>query len=138
MNCLSLDTHIMTEEGLKRVTEIEIGDLVYAFDQETQELVLKPCSGIYDNGIKEVYELKTLHHSIKTTINHPFLTVQRSRKKEENTLIWKTLEELEIGDEIIVLKKTQNGKSLKFDKIELSKKGDFKVHKINEVKLPDR
>ena len=117
MNCLSLDTYIMTEDGLKRVIEIQLGDLVYAFDQTTGDLVLKECSGIYDNGTKEVYELKTLHHSIKTTLNHPFLTVQRSRKKNENALIWKTLEQLELGDEIIVLKKLTSGKSYTFKKI---------------------
>ena len=108
MNCLSLDTYIMTEDGLKRVIDIQLGDLVYAFDQTTGDLVLKECSGIYDNGIKEVYKLKTLHHSIKTTLNHPFLTVQRSRKKDESALIWKTLEQLELGDEIVVLKKEPN------------------------------
>ncbi len=137
MNCLSLDTFIMTEDGLKRVIEIQLGDLVYAFDQTTGDLVLKECSGIYDNGTKEVYELKTLHHSIKTTLNHPFLTVQMSRKKDVNALIWKTLEQLELGDEIIVLKKLTGGKSYTFKKIDLSVRGDFKVHKINEIQLPE-
>ena len=137
MNCLSLDTHVMTEDGLKRVTDIQLGELVYALDQKTSNLVLKECSGIFDNGIKEVYELKTLHHSIKTTINHPFLTVQRSRKNYDNKLIWKTLEKLKPGDEIIVLKNMKGGESYSFKEIKISKKGDYKVHKINEIKLPE-
>ncbi|MHA1667087.1 MAG: thiamine pyrophosphate-dependent enzyme [Candidatus Heimdallarchaeaceae archaeon] len=138
MNCLSLDTHIMTKDGLKRVSDIQLGDLVYAFDQKTGELVLKECSGIYDNGIKEVYELKTLHHSIKTTLNHPFLTVHRGGKGAKSNLIWKTLEELKPGDEIIVLKKLNEGKSYKFKKIMTSQKGDYKVNKINEISLPEK
>lgn len=136
MNCLSLDTHIMTEEGLKRVTDIKIGDQVYAFNQKSGELVLKECSGIFDNGIKKIYELNTLHHTIRTTINHPFLIVQRSRKNIENKLIWKTLGELNVGDEVVVLKSLAEGNSYTFETIKMSKLGDYKVNKLNEVVLP--
>ncbi|MHA1865529.1 MAG: thiamine pyrophosphate-dependent enzyme [Candidatus Heimdallarchaeaceae archaeon] len=138
MNCLSLDTHILTKDGLKRVLDVKIGDLVYAFDQKTGDLVLKECSGIYNNGIKEVYELQTLHHSIKTTLNHPFLTVQRGGKGKKNTLVWKTLEELKPGDEVVVLKNIREGQSYEFKKIQFSQKGDYKVNKINEVSIPDK
>ena len=136
MNCLSLDTLIMTEKGLKRITDVRIGEKVYAFNQKNGKLVLKKCSGIFDNGIKKVYELKTLHHSIKATSNHPFLVVNRSRKKQENKLVWKKLEELKKGDEIIVLKKSLEGKKYRFPAIKLSKKGDYKVNKINNMKIP--
>ncbi|MBU1198481.1 MAG: hypothetical protein KKF46_08230 [Nanoarchaeota archaeon] len=136
MNCLSLDTLIMTEKGLKRITEIKVGEKVYAFNQKNGDLVLKKCSGIFDNGIKKVYELNTLHHSIKATSNHPFLIVNRSRKKKENKLIWKKLEELKKGDEVIVLKKSLDGKSHAFPTIKLSQKGDYKVNKINNIKIP--
>ena len=71
-------------------------------DQNSGTLVLKECSGIFDNGIKEVYELKTPNHSIKVTKNHPFFSVQRSKTPSENKLVWKKLEELEVGDEIVL------------------------------------
>jgi len=80
MNCLSLDTFVMTEKGLKNITDIKVGEEVYAFNQKNHQLVLKKCTGIFDNGLKKVYELKTLHHSIKATSNHPFLTLKRSGK----------------------------------------------------------
>ncbi len=136
MNCLSLDTHILTKEGLKRVLDVKLGEEVYAFNQETGNLVLKECSGIFNNGIKGVYELKTLHHSIKTTLNHPFLTIQRSRIETDNKLVWKTLEELKTGDEIVVLKAMAGSESFVFKEIEISEKGDYKVNKINEITLP--
>ena len=117
MNCLSLDTYIATEEGLKRVTDIKLGDQVYAFNQTTGELVFKECSGIFDNGIKEIHELKTLHHTIKTTINHPFLKSQKSRKISENELIWKTLGELSVGDEVVVLESLTESPHFKTEKI---------------------
>jgi len=138
MNCLSIDTFIMTETGLKRIIDVQVGENVYAFNHANGSLALKKCTGVFDNGIKPVYELNTLHHSIKATSNHPFLVVQRNRSRKENTLVWKTLEKLQSGDEVIVLKKLEDGGSHEFGKIHLSKKGDYKVNRINELHLPDK
>ena len=52
MNCLSLSSLILTADGLKKITEIKTGDGIYAFDQNTQHLVIKKCSGVFDNGKK--------------------------------------------------------------------------------------
>lgn len=104
MNCLSLDSLVMTKDGYKKITEIKTGDGIYAFDQNTHQLVIKECSGVFDNGLKEVFELKTLHHSIKATANHPFLILKRNGRGKENTFVWKTLEEIKIGDRVVTLK----------------------------------
>jgi pyruvate/2-oxoacid:ferredoxin oxidoreductase beta subunit/intein/homing endonuclease len=135
MNCLSLDSLIMTKEGLKKITEIKVGDEIYAFDQKKHELVIKRCSGVFDNGIKDVYELKTRHHSIKATSNHPFLVLKRPGRGRKHTFIWKTLSEIKIGDEIIALKRVKTEKSLElaFKKVE---KGDYKVNKLNPTDIP--
>jgi len=115
MNCLSTSSLIMTKDGLKKITEIEEGDEIYAFDQKTYQLVLKRCSGVFDNGIKDVYQLTTLHHSIKATANHPFLVLKRNGRGKENNLVWKTISEMKVGDEEIVVLKNSNGKeSLKY------------------------
>lgn len=138
MNCLSKDSLIYTENGLKKITEIDVGEKVYAFDQKTNKLILKRCSGIFDNGVKKVYEIETLHHNIKATGNHPFLVVNKVPKGKPNRLIWKTLEELKKGDQVITLKKLEGKKAFTFKKITLSKKGDYKVNCINEVKIPKK
>jgi len=136
MNCLSRDSFIMTEQGLMRITEVKQGDKVYAFNQQTHELALKKCTGVFDNGIKGVYEVNTLHHSIRATANHPFLVVKRHGKQGRNTLGWKMLAELKPNDEVIVLKRLNDGKSYVFPPIKLSKKGDYKVNRINELAIP--
>lgn len=113
MNCLSLSAIIATKDGLKKITEVRLGEQVYAFDLTTHNLVLKRCSGIFDNGIKDVYELSTLHHSIKATSNHPFLIAIRNNDEnttriacqtKTNVFIWKTLEQIELEDEVVVLR----------------------------------
>ncbi|OQA32173.1 MAG: Pyruvate synthase subunit PorB [archaeon ADurb.Bin336] len=138
MNCLSTDSLIMTKEGLKKITQINVGDEVYAFNQKTHELVLKKCTGVFDNGLKRVYEINTNSNTIKATGNHPFLVLQRNGKSGENTFVWKMVEGLKVGDEIVALKKGLEGKSYYFNKIKTSAKGDYKVNKINEVLLPEK
>ncbi|MBU4343783.1 MAG: hypothetical protein KKG21_07225 [Candidatus Omnitrophica bacterium] len=136
MNCLSTDSMIMTEPGLKKITEVKEGDSVYAFDQKTHKLVLKECSGVFDNGVKDVYELNTLHHSIKATSNHPFLVLKRSGTGKTNQLVWKKLEDVNIGDEVVALKGLNGfSKSAMFD-FKKTKKGDYKVNKLNDINIP--
>ncbi|MFN3966880.1 MAG: LAGLIDADG family homing endonuclease [Endomicrobiia bacterium] len=126
----------MTENGLKKITDVKIGERIYAFDQKTHELVLKECSGVFDNGIQDVYRLETLHHSIEATMNHPFLVRQRTSRGKGNCFVWKTLGEIKVGDEVVSLKKLPEGKSVRFDfnKTEL---GDYKVNRLNEVNIPE-
>jgi len=137
MNCLSLDSLVMTKDGYKKITEIKIGDGIYAFDQNTYQLVIKECSGVFDNGLKEVFELKTLHHSIKATANHPFLILRRKGRGKQNTFVWKTLEEIKIGDRVVTLK-GMNGdcRPFKFQEIRKIEKGGYKVNRINAINLP--
>jgi len=92
--------------------------------------------GVFDNGRKRVFELETLHHNIKATGNHPFLVLKHNRRGKENTFVWKNLDKIKKGDEIVTLKKISEGISYIFKKIKLTKKGDYKVNKLNKVKLP--
>ncbi|MFH1199182.1 MAG: hypothetical protein V1650_03385 [Candidatus Omnitrophota bacterium] len=137
MNCLSASSLILTKDGLKKITEVKVGDEVYAFDQNTYQLVIKKCSGVFDNGRKEVFELQTHHHSIKATANHPFLVLKRNGRGRQNIFIWKLLEDIEAGDRVVTLKSMNGGgRPFKFQEIKRVEKGDYKVNKLNEIKLP--
>ncbi|MDD3975686.1 MAG: thiamine pyrophosphate-dependent enzyme [Candidatus ainarchaeum sp.] len=122
MNCLSTDSLIMTESGLKQITEIKKGEKVWAFDQKTYQPVLKKCTGVFDNGRKKVYEIETIHQNIKATSNHPFLVLKRNKNKE-NEFVWKTVTELKKDDEIVTLKK----KFYKNLDINKNLKNDYKI-----------
>lgn len=135
MNCLSTSSLIMTEKGLKKITDIKRGDKIYAFDQKNYQLVLKKCARIVNNGKRGVFELETLHHSIKATGNHPFLILKRNGRGKKNNFIWKMLNNIKVGDEVVVLKSLDQGKSFEF-KFKKVKKGDHKVNNLNEINLP--
>ena len=137
MNCLSISSLIMTNHGLKGILDIKVGDEIAAFAQNTHNLVYKKCTGVFDNGIKDVYELRTHHHSIKATSNHPFLVLKRNGRGKKNNFVWKTLEEIKANDEIVTLKRVEAEKSydFSFHKVE---KGDYKVNKINPIEIPEK
>lgn len=137
MNCLSISSSIMTKHGLKNILDIKVGDEIAAFEQNTHDLVYKKCTGVFDNGIKDVYELGARYHSIKATSNHPFLILKRNGRGRKNNFIWKALEEIKTGDEIVTLKRVKEEKSHEFvfQKVE---KGDYKVNKINPIEIPQK
>jgi pyruvate/2-oxoacid:ferredoxin oxidoreductase beta subunit len=136
MNCLPGDTLVMTETGAKRIDEVQVGERLYTFDKATNSLMVRRCSGLFDNGIRPVHEIATLHHLIRSTPNHPYLVVKRHGRGRERELRWKTLSDLRLGDEIVVMKRLDaDGSSLKLNFSPVTK-GDYKVHKLNEIKLP--
>jgi len=72
-----------------------------------------------------------LHHTLKATGNHPFLVVQHNGKGKESTLIWKNVEHLKAGNDVVVLKKFNEGKSFEFSKIDSNEYfGDEKIREI--------
>jgi len=138
MNCLPGDTIVMTKAGAKRVDEMHVGESVYTFDKATNCLKLRKCSGLFYNGMRPVYEIATLHHLIRSTPNHPYLTVKRHGRGRRRELRWKTLSELRLGDQIVVLRSLDDGgTSFKFNFTPVTK-SDYEVHKLNEIQLPKR
>jgi pyruvate/2-oxoacid:ferredoxin oxidoreductase beta subunit len=135
MNCLSTSSLIMTKDGLKRITEVEVGDEIYAFDQKTHTLVLKRCTGVFDNGRREVFELETSHHTIRATSNHPFLVLKRNGRGRRNALVWKTLSELRVGDEVVVLNNLDGGKPFEFT---FDPPRSAKATRLKKINLPKR
>jgi pyruvate/2-oxoacid:ferredoxin oxidoreductase beta subunit len=111
MNCLSIDSLVTTKRGLKKILDIEVGEEIAAMDLENHQLVYKKCTCIVDNGIQDIYELKTKHHSIKATPNHPFLVLRRGGRGRKHTFEWRRLDEINVGDEVVALKRVREEKS---------------------------
>lgn len=89
------DRHIprvQTIEGYKRITNLKVGEILYAHNEETGKLTTTTITSLFDYKIEEYIELKFENTPlIYTSLEHPFLT---------NTG-WKCASDLTDGDEII-------------------------------------
>ena len=92
--CFPAGTLIQTEHGTKKIEDIQIGDLVWAYDEDTNTTALQPVVDIMENESDHTISLFTEYEVIETTATHPFYTQDG----------WKDASELQIGDKI----KTQN------------------------------
>ena len=75
LKCFSGDTDVLTPEGPKSITEMEVGDPIYTLDPETFECEVKPVAEThqYENTYGELHHLSGNTHDFKITENHQFL-----------------------------------------------------------------
>jgi len=134
MNCLDPSSLVLTEEGLKKVSEVRVGELLYSFDLQRRTLVARRCSGVFFNGVHDIYEVVTPHHLIRATPNHPFLTLERGGR---NRLVWKTLSQLRVGDGVVVLRRIPYGDSYLFG-FKQPWAGDPQAAHPGPLRIPER
>jgi len=83
-SCFTPDTEILTPDGVKNVTEFEVGDDVYAMDEETGEMEVKSVINTvekpdYSGELVEISNGR-MHHTV--TPDHD-MVVENSRYKDE-------------------------------------------------------
>jgi RHS repeat-associated protein len=94
-SCFTGDTLVSTENGLKRIDEIEIGDKVWSYNIETGELELKEVQNVFVKENNEILHLTTSNgETIDTTTNHPFYVEEKG---------WIAAGDLEIGDVVYTI-----------------------------------
>ena len=70
--CFIAGTLIATADGQTPIEDIEPGDLVWAWDEETEDVSLKPVVETYANETDELIHLTVNGEEIVSTPNHPF------------------------------------------------------------------
>lgn len=99
--CVPLDYPILTAEGWKSVDDLVEGELVYAADTTTGQLVQTPLRGINHYSDAPVRTYSTRGFKVTTTANHKWVVAKRKRGKEDEI---KLVEAQDIKhDDIIML-----------------------------------
>jgi len=82
MNCFTPDTEVLTPEGVRDITALEVGDEVYSLDPETMEMTVKPVveTHSYPEYRNELIDIRTDKIDFRVTPNHRMLV----RKNETN------------------------------------------------------
>lgn len=73
--CFKEGTLVETEEGLKPIEEIAVGDKVLAYDETTGEQAYKPVVQLFRNTTNEWYHVHAGGEEIICTGGHPFYVV---------------------------------------------------------------
>ena len=73
--CFKEGTLVETEAGLKPIEEIEVGDKVLAYDEETGEQAYKAVKQLFRNETKEWYHVFAGGEEMICTGGHPFYVV---------------------------------------------------------------
>ena len=102
---------ILSASGLKPIEEIEVGDEVLAYEEETGEQAYKPVVRLFRNETKAWYHVKVNGEEIICTGGHPFyvLNAEEDRKvvefegvKASGTGTWICARELKVSDQVLL------------------------------------
>jgi len=93
-DCFIAGTLVATEDGNMPIEEIEIGDYVWAWDEETGEVSLKRVVETYINETVELVHVFVSGEEITTTTEHPFYLPVKG---------WIPASELAAGDALLLL-----------------------------------
>ncbi|NLV11216.1 hypothetical protein GOC74_14900 [Halomicrobium mukohataei] len=96
MNCFTPDTEVVTPDGVRDITDLEIGDEVYSLDPETLRLEVKPVVETHDypDYRGDLVDIETSKIDFRVTPNHRMLV----RKNETNGITEDEYQFVEAGN----------------------------------------
>jgi DNA polymerase I len=96
MNCFTPDTEVLTSDGVRAITDLEVGDEVYSLDPETEEVEVKPIEETheYPDYRGDLVDIQTKKADFRVTPNHRMLV----RKNETNGITWDDYRFVEAGN----------------------------------------
>jgi intein/homing endonuclease len=83
-------TLVVTADGLKKIEEIQVGDKVWSFNEQTGEIELKEVVSLSQNTAKVLIEITIGYEKIVCTPEHPFFVANN----------WVEAKDLNAGDKL--------------------------------------
>lgn len=111
--CFKAGTQIFTNDGYKNIEDIVKGDLVWAFDEKTENLRLQKVLNTFYRDFSQIFKIYINDEIIEATHEHPFFIGGK----------WLNVDELNVGDFVTLY----DGSKKRINKIELTE-GNFKVY----------
>ena len=111
--CFLAGTTVLTKDGDKDIVDVEVGDLVYAYDESTEQIALKEVVHVFKKERDHIYRIYFGDQVIEATNDHPFFIGGK----------WLEVEKLSNGDELTLY----SGKRVAIDSI-IFEKGVFTVY----------
>lgn len=93
--CVEQGTIISTPSGPVPVEQIQDGDVVFAFDNSTGQLVKAHVQGTASRQVEELIELEVDDNTIRVSLEHPFLVIRDGYEQ------WVEAQYLTADDEVL-------------------------------------
>jgi RHS repeat-associated protein len=103
--CFIKGTLVLMENKLQPIESIKIGDKVYSFDLDKNEIELSKVLNVLKRETDELYEVQVSNEKIYVTSEHPFYVVKKGWVKVKDLNIKDILKTLSGELEIISIKK---------------------------------
>ncbi|MEK7674620.1 MAG: polymorphic toxin-type HINT domain-containing protein [Verrucomicrobiota bacterium] len=91
--CFTAGTLVSTEQGLRPIEDLKVGDRVWALGQGTVEVGLKPITEVFRHEVTNLVVLTVGGEVIETTPEHPFWVRNEG---------WVRAGQLKAGDELLI------------------------------------
>ena len=130
--CFVAGTQVLTENGLRNIEDIQVGDKVYAINIDNNERELKTVKETYITRTYETYTLTINNEKVTTTPRHQFYIVDKG---------WVRAYDLEVGDKIVAKYEDLTINQIKHDFLEKSipvynlTVDDFHTYLVTEYEL---
>lgn len=98
--CVPQDAVIWGPEGAKRLSDVRVGDWVYALDAR-RGLVPAKVAAITARGIEPLRVIRTPHRCLRVTGDHLVLTLEFEPRRLRRRWRWKAARELRVGDLVV-------------------------------------
>lgn len=92
--CFIAGTKIWVSNGYKNIEKINIGDLVYSYNETNKCVELKKVTNFFEHIDSNIYIVKAGNEIIKVTSMHRFY----SKRKNSEIYEWIAIKDLQVGD----------------------------------------
>ena len=124
--CLIGETRIRTLDGYKYIKDLTSDDIVYSYNENNQTVKTKVLNFI-NNGVKDVYKVRTKHAEITGTATHPILV------KRDGSIQYVDIQDLIIGKDKIINVKRDEEINVKIPVIEAKKWAKLNENQQKEI-----
>ncbi len=80
--CVRGDSGVYTPTGPSRIERIEVGDLVFAYDERHRQVVKSPVIAKKANGRRDTFRVRAGSYEVVATGDHPFAVYQRTLNRK--------------------------------------------------------
>ncbi len=105
-DCVTGDTVVFANPKARPIKDLNVGDYVYALNEETKKFERQKVNAVVYKGERQVYKVTAAGRSIKVTENHPLYVIIEAKEEgiqeDRFQTKWRYLKDLKVGDSVAV------------------------------------